>query len=98
MASNVSSALAQGSYSRELETEADDFSYYYAQYNIFDPIHFANIMQRMIEESGVSCKRENNIVHCGSETANKLEGFLSTHPVSEARIQRFLDLHIAQQK
>lgn len=96
LAGGVSDTVMHGSYSRDFETEADDFSLHYAEHELFDPIHFSNIMQRMVERAGIECERKGNQVICGTEEGNMLDGFLSTHPVSEVRIQRFLDLHFAQ--
>lgn len=97
LAGGISNTIMNGSYSRHLETEADDFSLHYAEHEVFDPVHFSNIMQRMVESSGIECSRENHKVSCGSDEENAIEGFLSTHPVSEDRIQRFLNLHLTQQ-
>lgn len=68
---NLPVILMSMSYGRELESEADDVAYELMMKMDMDPIHFANIMERLHKG-----------VHQGPE-------WLSSHPASEQRIQKF---------
>jgi len=61
-------------YSRDMEREADAYAFAFMQEHRLDPVHFANIMERLgkqYEEDGVAA------------------GILSTHPDTRDRIARF---------
>lgn len=65
------------SYSREMETEADEFALMTLKQQGIAPIHFANIMQR------IDAKTRH------SQRAGRLLSLLSTHPDTPERIKRF---------
>lgn len=69
--------LANLSYARGMEREADDFAYRYLVGADMSPVHFARIMRRL--ES----------VHGQSTGDGGLGDFLSTHPPTPERILRF---------
>lgn len=71
--------LAQTKYSRDFETEADDFGFGLLKANGISPNAFADIMGRMSSD-GRSGE--------GEGEAEPSSGFLSTHPVTEERIAR----------
>jgi predicted Zn-dependent protease len=65
--------LAQAKYSREFESEADDFAFALLKQHGRSPEAFASLMQRLAGEQG---------------DKGKGLGFLSTHPVTAERVQR----------
>lgn len=67
--------LARLEYSREFETEADDYAFRLLQREGISPLAFASIMQRLQREGGED------------DDASEL-AFLSTHPVTAERIAR----------
>jgi Zn-dependent protease with chaperone function len=67
-------ALVDAKYSREFETEADDFALAHTQQNHISPRRFADILSRM---------------DANHAERNGVTGFLSTHPTTPERIQRF---------
>lgn len=69
----VPTLLAQTKYSREFETEADDFAFALLKSRGRSPAAFATLMERLAGED------ENN---------RRGLGFLSTHPVTAERVQR----------
>lgn len=74
----IPTILMELKYSREFETEADDFAFEFLRQNRIAPIHFANIMRRLSS----SLDEEIN--------ADDEDGaFLSTHPPTRERIRRF---------
>ena len=68
---NLPVILMSMSYGRELESEADDFAYELMTNMEMDPIHFANIMERL------------------HEGMNQGPEWLSSHPTSKQRVERF---------
>jgi predicted Zn-dependent protease len=72
--SGVPVLLAQANYSREFETEADDFGFALLKRHDISPEHFATLMERL------------NAMH-GDKNERQL-AFLSTHPVTAERIAR----------
>jgi predicted Zn-dependent protease len=72
--------LAQTKYSRDFETEADDYGFRLMKAKGISPNAFADIMGRM-SSAGASCGE-------GESEAEPSSGFLSTHPVTEERIAR----------
>lgn len=68
-------ALAQTRYSREFETEADDYAFALLKRHQLSPAHFANVMERL-EQS-----------HKGKDGGGNLS-FLSSHPPTPERIRR----------
>ena len=67
-------------YSREFETEADDFAYRFLQENGLKPSHFAHIMRRL--ERALSDEDSD-------EGEGSIGAYLSTHPPTAERIRRF---------
>lgn len=65
--------LAQAKYSRDFETEADDFAFQLLHKHAMSPEAFATVMERLESE-------------CGCEPGAL--DFLSTHPVTSERIKR----------
>ena len=65
--------LAQAEYSREFEAEADEFGFALLKRRGYSPEAFASLMERLSRDSRES---------------EKTFAFLSSHPVSERRIQR----------
>jgi len=72
--------LAQTKYSRDFETEADDYGFRLMKAKGISPNAFADIMGRMAS-AGASCGE-------GESETEPSSGFLSTHPVTEERIAR----------
>ncbi|SDR79205.1 Peptidase family M48 [Halopseudomonas xinjiangensis] len=71
--------LANLSYARGMEAEADEFALQRLREGSIDPIHFAQIMRRLEAAHGASGERSG------------LGEFLSTHPPTEERIRRFVE-------
>jgi Zn-dependent protease with chaperone function len=65
--------LAQTKYSREFETEADEFAFQLLKQRGRSPEAFATLMERLVGEA---------------DEAERSFAFLSTHPVTAERIQR----------
>lgn len=72
--SGIPVLLAQAKYSREFETEADDFAFMLLKKHGISPNYFASLMERL------SAKRDRR-------TEGRM-AFLSTHPVTAERIAR----------
>ena len=69
----VPAALAEASFSREFEREADDHAVAYLRSRDIPVKRFADLLQRLAEETG---------------DIEGLAGFLSTHPTTDERIER----------
>ena len=67
--------LLETSYSRKFEQEADQYAFEYMQLQGIDTIHFANILKKI---SGDESEEESIL------------NYLSTHPVTTKRTQRFI--------
>lgn len=80
LTTSVPAVLANLGYSRNMESEADDFALEFMLANQVSPVCFANIMRRLDE----------NAEQEGGQS-DGLSGFLSTHPPTPERIKRFLD-------
>ncbi|MGD0886202.1 MAG: M48 family metallopeptidase [Thermodesulfovibrionales bacterium] len=65
--------LAQTKYSREFETEADDYAFKLLKKRNYSPAAFASIMERLAEKQ---------------EGKKRSLSFISTHPVTEDRVKR----------
>lgn len=74
--------LAQTKYSRDFETEADDYGFRLMKAKGISPNAFADIMGRMASGGGSCGEGE------AQTEAEPSSGFLSTHPVTEERIAR----------
>jgi len=68
--------LAQTKYSREFETEADEYAFRLLKKHNYSPASFAAIMERLFEKQGKQPQMFN---------------FISTHPVTEERIKQARD-------
>ena len=66
-------ALAESSFSRKFEREADDYAIAYLRKSEISPTHFAALLERLAEEHG---------------EAEGIVTFLSTHPATAERIER----------
>ena len=65
--------LANSNYSREFEIEADDYAYKYLVDNNMSLVAFANLLERITEK----------------EPEEGFENYLSSHPKTKDRLQRF---------
>ncbi len=90
------SVLVQSAYSREFESEADDYALERMRDIGLDPIHFATFMERIErcafeeEETLPECVRAHaeDEAQAGTKTGGWLK-YLSTHPANAERIARF---------
>ncbi|CAM3420638.1 M48 family metallopeptidase [Parendozoicomonas haliclonae] len=76
LAAAIPAFLLESHYSREMETEADDYALQHMQKVGLEPVHFANIMRLLAASHG-------------QDDEDGMPGFLSTHPMMEERIERF---------
>lgn len=93
--------LVEAGYSQDMEWEADTFALSNMILYSVDPVHFANIMTRLEEshrKTGNSdCNKEDKAKDCEQHTASdkkstdekSLMDYLSTHPPTAQRIERF---------
>jgi len=65
--------LINSSYSREFETEADNFAYDYMNNNNIDTAHFSNILERITQ----------------IDEDSDIESYISSHPETQKRILKF---------
>lgn len=80
LTTSVPAVLANLGYSRNMESEADDFALEFMLANQLSQACFVSIMQRL---EGISEE--------GEGKSDGLSGFLSTHPPTPERIKRFLN-------
>ena len=73
--------LTQLAYSREFEREADGYALGYLQEHDISPAHFVRLMQRI--DQTTSARAE--------EPDSPWAGYLSTHPMTNERIQPFIN-------
>ncbi len=92
----IPSLLLELSYSREFESDADDFAYEFLVQNEIETIHFANIMTRLMESANkVDHSNEAELTAADRSDYDERNGFenmlpyLSTHPATKKRIQVF---------
>ncbi len=81
----VPAVLMSLSYSRDMEREADTYALETLKASGIDPIHFANIMDRLMAAHGE--KEPEATEESGRWEA--LRDMLSSHPVTSERIERF---------
>jgi predicted Zn-dependent protease len=74
LAATIPVVLVEAKYSRDFEREADNYALSYLRANTISPRHFADILLRM-EQS--------------TPARTEVPGYLSTHPATEERVQRF---------
>lgn len=67
--------LMQSAYSRDMEIEADDFAYDTMRSNHIDPVYFTAFMSRLMKTTG--------------EDNGTVMQYLSDHPLTQFRIERF---------
>lgn len=82
----VPAVLMSLSYSRDMEREADTYALKTLEENGIDPIHFANIMERLMTSRS---NREASETEEGSSRWDALRDMLSSHPETGERIERF---------
>ena len=71
--------LTQLAYSRGFETEADQYALSYLRSHDIAPIHFARLMRRI----------DKKIAGSSDDSEKKWMNYLSTHPLTEKRLQSF---------
>jgi len=71
MAAALPAVLMQTKFSRDFEREADSYAAEFMQNNKMQPVHFANILERLEEEYGEE---------------GSTDSFLSTHPLTKERV------------
>ncbi len=87
--------LLELAYSRQFELEADDFAYDFLISNDIETQHFANIMLRLIDAQQKMNKAEKvTLAHKNDsrepeKITHQLSPYLSTHPATEMRVQKF---------
>jgi Zn-dependent protease with chaperone function len=79
LTSSLPALLANLSYGRDMEREADAFALQYLLEEGIDPMHFAHIMGRLEASHGLQ----------SSEEGGGFKDFLSTHPPTPERIRLF---------
>ena len=87
------SLLVESSYSRDLESEADDFSLGKMQQDRLDPVHFANLMSRLthcgfLDMEQIEAKECDKLTK-ETDAEESLFHYLSSHPATDERIQKF---------
>lgn len=80
----VPAILMSLAYSRDLEREADAYALQTLTDNNIAPVHFANIMKRLMASHGQHESRES-----GDDGWQQIKDMLSSHPVTTERIKRF---------
>lgn len=91
------SLLAEASYSRALETEADDYALALMREHGFAPAHFATLMARLEACAHLMDQPEADASEAGCEPAEVPAGaqdggwlrYVATHPATRERIERF---------
>jgi len=90
--------LLQSSYSRENESDADEYAFEQMVKLGIDPIYFASMFEKMTEvenadadkvssKDGIEDKKDSQL-NTSAETIEKYSEFISTHPSSPHRMQR----------
>ena len=95
--------LVESGYSQDMEWEADGYALDYMTKHGIDPIHFANMMQKLEQshlkaknciktkkksKGGKGCK---NVRENGQSDDGSIIDYFSSHPATNKRIQRFKD-------
>lgn len=103
--------LVESGYSQDMEWEADGYALDYMAKHGIDPIHFANMMQKLEQshlmarncnkakkrtKDGKGCKNVSKKGQPGDESS--IGDYFSSHPATERRIQRFKDASQALNK
>jgi len=93
----IPSLLLELAYSREFESDADDFAYQFLVDNDIETFHFANIMLRLMasaENKNKSDDAELTVTdqseHESQDGFENMIPYLSTHPTTKKRIEVFL--------
>lgn len=79
LTTSLPAILTNLGYARGMEWEADGFALEYLLQSDIDPLHFAHIMQRL------------QAAHGADADSARFSEFLSSHPPTTDRIQRFVD-------
>lgn len=85
----IPAVLLELAYSREFELEADNFAYDFMLQNNIPPLHFAHVMRRL-EASIKAARPAQQDAGENAQQPYDYSSYLSTHPATEDRIQRFL--------
>lgn len=97
VATSLPALLVQASYSREFETEADDFAFDLLKRHNLSPANFANVMARLEREHDAkhSKSAEKGAKGGGGQSDSRQNdakdsaySFLSSHPITAERIAR----------
>ncbi len=88
---NLPLTLSYSANSRELETEADDYAYDLMLEHGIPHYHFANILSRITqpEENVIEDQDKNAEPETKIEVGVRIDDYLSTHPATQQRIERF---------
>ena len=94
----IPSLLLELAYSREFESDADDFAFQFLIENDIETFHFANIMLRLMESLENNDKANDAELavtdQSGDENKNGFDNiipYLSTHPTTKRRVEIFLN-------
>ncbi|WP_455205336.1 M48 family metallopeptidase [Kaarinaea lacus] len=85
IAATLPTILIHTKYSRQFETEADDYAFEFMQKNQVDTIHFANIMVRMEKSNSDGKSRTDS----KDKDSTEILDYLSSHPATSERILKF---------
>lgn len=92
----IPALLLELAYSREFESEADDFAYDFLMENNIETEHFANIMTRLmnyhreVEQAEQGSLNDMDKTDESDDFVKQINPYLSTHPATDERVKRFL--------
>ena len=94
----IPSLLLELAYSREFESDADDFAYQFLVDNDIETSHFANIMLRLMASAENKNKSDDAELAVTDQSEDESQDgfenmipYLSTHPTTKRRIEVFLN-------
>lgn len=82
--------LLESSYSREQESEADEFALQQMVQQGIDPVHFASIMRKFLATETPAADGKAPLDD-DEDSVTEVNNYLSSHPATEQRIQRALE-------
>lgn len=85
--------LLEARYSQEMETEADSYVLDNLEQFNLAPEHFVNIMKRLSEQHQESVQDADDKPNEKEEKDSEFGNYFSTHPATEARIERFKNVY-----